>query len=137
MLAYEDGVAAMRWLSLAFGFETKAQWVGEDGRLAHGELERGGQSLLIASPIDYLSPATQRARHPETFAWYDQPWIFDGVLIWVEQLEPVLEAAWLWGPSNSRRWKMAFRAAERVWRIPKAIDGLSLKGRDSYWQESM
>jgi uncharacterized glyoxalase superfamily protein PhnB len=40
MLAYEDGVAAMDWLSRAFGFRERPRMLGENGRLSHGRWRR-------------------------------------------------------------------------------------------------
>lgn len=41
MLSYEDGVAALDWLSKAFGFRERMRMLGEGGRLAHGEVDTG------------------------------------------------------------------------------------------------
>ena len=34
MIAYENGVAALDWLSRAFGFRERMRMLGKDGRLA-------------------------------------------------------------------------------------------------------
>ncbi|HEY7028932.1 MAG TPA: hypothetical protein VH438_15065 [Gemmatimonadales bacterium] len=47
MIAYADGVAALEWLSRAFGFVERARMVGDDGRLAHGEMEVDGTLVYV------------------------------------------------------------------------------------------
>ena len=44
MLAYEDGFAALDWLTRAFGFRERTRMTAPDGSLAHGELETGTAS---------------------------------------------------------------------------------------------
>jgi uncharacterized glyoxalase superfamily protein PhnB len=39
MIAYEEGHAALDWLSRAFGFRERMRMAAPDGRLAHGEME--------------------------------------------------------------------------------------------------
>ena len=45
MIAYENGVAALEWLTRAFGFRERTRMLTPDGRLAHGELDVHGASL--------------------------------------------------------------------------------------------
>ncbi|HJU80273.1 MAG TPA: VOC family protein [Acidimicrobiia bacterium] len=49
MLAYRDAPAALEFLTRAFGFEEKMRMEGENGSIAHAELEIGGQRLMLAS----------------------------------------------------------------------------------------
>jgi uncharacterized glyoxalase superfamily protein PhnB len=39
MLSYENGIAALEWLSKAFGFRERTRMTDKDGRLSHGEME--------------------------------------------------------------------------------------------------
>ena len=49
MLAYRDAPAALEFLTTAFGFEETMRMEGENGTIAHAELEMGGQRLMLAS----------------------------------------------------------------------------------------
>src|SRR5687767_2752452 len=41
MLSYEDGIAALVWLTKAFGFRERQRLTAPDGRLSHAEMEVG------------------------------------------------------------------------------------------------
>ena len=61
MIAYEDGPAAMDWLSSAFGFTERTRMLGQDGRLSHGEMQAGDGVVMLASPTpDYQAPRHHR-----------------------------------------------------------------------------
>src|SRR5438270_581244 len=49
MIAYENGPAAMDWLSAAFGFKERTRMLGADGRLSHGEMAAGQGLIMLAS----------------------------------------------------------------------------------------
>jgi uncharacterized glyoxalase superfamily protein PhnB len=55
-LYYEDGIAALEWLSNAFGFRERMRQVGQDGALQHGELQHGNATIMLGCPPDYRSP---------------------------------------------------------------------------------
>ena len=95
MLAYEDGIAAMDWLVGAFGFVERTRLVGEDGLLAHGELAVGEEGLvMLATPTPaYEGPARHRHHCAEAAAWSKVPYIVDGVLVEVDDLDRHLERA--------------------------------------------
>lgn len=95
MLAYEDGIAAMDWLVGAFGFVERTRLVGEDGLLAHGELAVGEEGLvMLATPTPaYEGPARHRDHCAEAAAWSNLPYIVDGVLVEVDDLDRHLERA--------------------------------------------
>lgn len=87
MLSYEDGVAALNWLADAFGFRERARMVGEDGRLAHGEMEAGSGVIMLATPTpDYESPRRHREHCEQARAWSNVPWVVDGVLVYVDDV---------------------------------------------------
>jgi len=95
MLAYEDGPAAMDWLVQAFGFVERERWMGEDGLLAHGELAVGEDGLvMLATPTArYEGPARHREHCAEAAAWSEVPYVIDGVLVEVDDLEAHLARA--------------------------------------------
>src|SRR5439155_17327026 len=94
MIAYEDGPKAMDWLSSAFGFRERTRMVGEDGRLAHGEMEAGEGVIMLATPTpDYESPRRHREHCERARAWSAVPWVIDGVLVYVADVDAHYERA--------------------------------------------
>lgn len=88
MIAYEDGVAALEWLTEAFGFRERARQVGPDERLSHGEMEAGDGVIMLATPTpDYQSPKRHRQTCAQARKWSAVPWIIDGVMVHVEDLD--------------------------------------------------
>ena len=94
MLSYEDGVAALDWLHLAFGFRETARFTTPDGRLSHGEMEVGNGLIMLASPTpEYRGPKRHREVCEQARKWSEVPWIIDGVLVYVNDLERHFEQA--------------------------------------------
>ena len=94
MIAYEDGIAAMKWLTKAFGFRELARQTGPDGRLSHGEMEASGGIIMLASPTpDYQSPGHHRETCKQARKWSSVPWIIDGVLVYVDNLDSLYQCA--------------------------------------------
>jgi uncharacterized glyoxalase superfamily protein PhnB len=93
MLAYEDGPAAMDWLVQAFGFVERERWIGDDGLLAHGELAVGNDGLvMLATPTArYEGPARHREHCTEAASWSTVPYVIDGVLVEVDDLDAHFE----------------------------------------------
>jgi PhnB protein len=88
MLAYEDGVAALDWLARAFGFRELLRFLAPDGRLSHGEMKAGGGLIMLATPTpDYEGPKRHREHCERARRWSQVPWIVDGVLVYVEDLD--------------------------------------------------
>ena len=88
MISYEDGVAALAWLRRAFGFRETARLTSPDGRLSHGEMEAGDGLIMLASPTpDYRSPKRHREACEQARKWSTVPWIIDGVLVYVDDLD--------------------------------------------------
>jgi uncharacterized glyoxalase superfamily protein PhnB len=88
MIAYEDGIAALEWLAKAFGFReiTRLKW--PDGRLSHGEMEAGDGLIMLGSPTpDYHGPKHHREICEQARKWSRVPWIIDGVLVYVNNLD--------------------------------------------------
>ena len=88
MIAYEDGVAAVKWLANAFGFRERRSISGKDGRLAHAEMEAGKGVIMLASPTpDYDSPLKHRTFCDRAQRWSSVPWVIDGVLVFVSDID--------------------------------------------------
>ncbi len=88
MLAYEDGIAAMDWLCKAFGFSEKNRILDEKGKLAHGELTLGNGTIMLASPNEaYQSPKHHRQVCKIAEIWYQSPYIINGILVYVDDIE--------------------------------------------------
>ena len=95
MLSYEDGLAAMEWLARAFGFTERTRLLNQDGSLGHGEMIAGrGLVMLATAPIAaYESPRTHRARCDQARQWSETPYIIDGVLVYVDDVDAHHERA--------------------------------------------
>src|SRR5262245_63224289 len=89
MIAYENGVAALEWLARAFGFQERMRMLGKDGRLAHGEMQVGdGGLIMLATPTpDYEGPRKHRTSCEQARKWSAVPWVIDGVLVHVDDVD--------------------------------------------------
>jgi PhnB protein len=88
MLSYENGIAALEWLARAFGFREVTRHTTPDGRLSHGEMRAGDGLVMLASPTpDYQSPKRHREICEHARKWSGVPWIIDGVLVVVNDLD--------------------------------------------------
>ena len=88
MISYEDGIAAMEWLRKAFGFRETARLTTPDGKLSHGEMKAGNGLIMLASPTpEYRGPKRHRELCEQARKWSSVPWIIDGVLVHVNNLD--------------------------------------------------
>ena len=88
MLTYADGPAAMDWLVSVFGFEEQTRWLDDDGRVAHGELTTGDALIMVASTNSaYEGPTAHRQHCAPADAWLRSPYVVDGVLVYVDDLD--------------------------------------------------
>jgi PhnB protein len=88
MIAYEDGPKAMDWLSSAFGFKERARMLDKDGRLSHGEMQAGDGVIMLATPTpDYQGPRHHREGCEPAQKWSAVPYIVDGVLVYVADVD--------------------------------------------------
>ena len=87
MVSYEDAGAAVEWLVRAFGFVEQERF--EDrGRVTHAILEHEGEELHVGWP----GPAYRGPRHhaetcEQARKWLDTPYVVDGVLVEIDDLD--------------------------------------------------
>ena len=94
MIAYEDGPKAMDWLGAAFGFKERARMIDKSGRLSHGEMEAGQGIIMLATPTpEYQGPRRHRAACEAAQRWSTVPYIVDGVLVYVDDVNAHFERA--------------------------------------------
>jgi uncharacterized glyoxalase superfamily protein PhnB len=89
MLSYEDVAAAVDWLARAFGFrESGERLTDDDGRVTHAELELGGATVMLGWPGSaYQSPDHHAAICDHAARWLAVPWVVDGVLVTVRDVD--------------------------------------------------
>jgi uncharacterized glyoxalase superfamily protein PhnB len=93
MMAYENGPAAMDWLAKAFGFRERERRT-EEGRLTHGEMDAGGGVIMMATPSPhYRGPKRHRETCADAAKWQEVPYIVDGLLVYVDDLEAHFQRA--------------------------------------------
>src|SRR5438270_13783896 len=94
MLAYADGVAALEWLQRAFGFIERMRMTDATGRLTHGELATGAGLVMLATPSPHYEGPRRHRQTCETSArWQQVPYIVDGVLVYVDDVDAHAERA--------------------------------------------
>ncbi len=94
MIAYENGPAAMDWLTGAFGFRERVRMLGDGGRLSHGEMEAGAGMIMLATPSPhYHGPKHHREECESAARWSEVPYIIDGVLVYVDDIDRHFERA--------------------------------------------
>jgi uncharacterized glyoxalase superfamily protein PhnB len=94
MLTYEDGITAMEWLCRVFGFREKTKWLDHEGKLSHGEITIGeGMIMLANGSRDYESPLNHRRNCTASAKWYSVPYIINGVLVYVDNVQEHFENA--------------------------------------------
>jgi uncharacterized glyoxalase superfamily protein PhnB len=94
MLAYEDGAAALDWLAKAFGFRERTRWAEPDGTITHAEMELGDGVIMLATPTpDYQGPKRHRESCEPARKWSAVPYVIDGVLVYVDDVDSHFERA--------------------------------------------
>lgn len=63
--------------------------LGKDGSLAHGEMQVGdGGLIMLATPTpDYEGPRKHRTSCEQARKWSAVPWVIDGVLVHVDDVD--------------------------------------------------
>jgi uncharacterized glyoxalase superfamily protein PhnB len=93
-LGYEDAAGAIAWLEQAFGFREDAEARSEEsGTITHAELELEGARIFISTPPGYASPRTIRAESEAARSAADNPWVIDGHLVEVDDVDGHYERA--------------------------------------------
>ena len=88
MLTYENGTAALDWLAAAFGFAEVTRWLNPQGGLSHGEMTAGNGRIMLAEATPaYESPRHHREHCAAAQAWSEVPWVIDGVLVYVDDID--------------------------------------------------
>ena len=88
MIAYEDGPAALDWLARAFGFRERTRMTDAGGRLTHAEMEAGSGLIMLATPTpEYRGPKRHREGCEQARRWSAVPYIVDGVLVTVDDVD--------------------------------------------------
>ena len=95
MISYEDVAAAAAWLQDAFGFRDRGQrYARTDGTVTHAELELDGAVVMLGWPgPDYRGPARHAAVCEHAGKWLAAPYVIDGVLVYVDDLDKHFERA--------------------------------------------
>lgn len=94
MIAYENGPEAMDWLARAFGFRERERRVTPEGRLTHGEMEAGEGVIMMATPSPhYQGPRHHRESCAAAARWSEVPYIIDGLLVYVDEVNAHFERA--------------------------------------------
>ena len=95
MLSYEDVGAAVDWLTEAFGFREYGQrYTAPDGTVTHAELELDGAFVMLGWPgPDYQSPARHVEVCEHARRWSAVPYVVDGVLVYVDNVDRHYEQA--------------------------------------------
>jgi uncharacterized glyoxalase superfamily protein PhnB len=90
-IAYEDARGAIEWLTRAFGFREndKARRTGDDGVIGHAEMDVGdGSVIFLATPSpNYESPKRHRETCAAAAKWLDNPWVIDGYMVVVDDVD--------------------------------------------------
>jgi uncharacterized glyoxalase superfamily protein PhnB len=88
MIAYEDVASAADWMAEAFGFRETGRWADSDGRVTQLEMEIGGASIMLGFPSpEYQSPRHHAEDCERARAWLATPYIVDGVLVYVDDVD--------------------------------------------------
>ena len=94
MIAYEDGAAAMDWLARVFGFREQTRMMGNDGTLAHGEMQTDHGLIMLATPSpNYEAPKHHREHCERARNWSSVPWVIDGALVYVNDIDEHFQRA--------------------------------------------
>jgi uncharacterized glyoxalase superfamily protein PhnB len=93
MLSYEDGAAAVDWLTRAFGFREE-QRLEEEGKVTHATLVLDDAVVMLGTPSpEYRDPEHHREECEQARRWSEVPYVIDGVLVYVEDVYRHFERA--------------------------------------------
>jgi uncharacterized glyoxalase superfamily protein PhnB len=89
MMSYEDAEAAIAFLTEAFGFRERQRFLDRRGRISDAILDvPGGGVVMLGQPsTPYENPRHHRERCEAARRWQDTPYIVDGLLVTVADLD--------------------------------------------------
>jgi PhnB protein len=89
MPTYEDVAGAIDWLGRAFGFEELERYADDQGRVTTAILRAGadGAVMLGFTSPEYESPRRHRATCEAAARWSRVPYVMDGVLVQVTDVD--------------------------------------------------
>jgi uncharacterized glyoxalase superfamily protein PhnB len=88
LLANEDAGRAAEWLVQAFGLRERERFADARGVVTDVVLELDGAIMLAGHPSDaYRGPREHARTCEDARAWRGVPYVVDGVLVYVEDLE--------------------------------------------------
>ena len=89
MPTYEDVARASAWLCRAFGFTERERFAEDDGKVSTVILDAPGGGVIMlgwAGP-EYQGPRRHRETCDAARRWHEVPWVVDGVLVSVEDVD--------------------------------------------------
>jgi len=96
-IAYEDAATAIDWLAAAFGFSERegSRFTADDGTVTHAELDVGdGSVVFLSTPTpDYQGPRRHREECDAAAKWSEVPWVIDGLMVQVADVDAHHERA--------------------------------------------
>jgi PhnB protein len=88
MLSYEDAAGALSWLGNTFGFVETQRLVDGEDRVIHAQMSTPHGIVMLASPSpSYVSPQHHREYCEIARTSSQVPWVIDGVLVLVDDIE--------------------------------------------------
>lgn len=131
MLSYEDVGRSADWIAEAFGFRETGRWSDEDGTVSHVNMELdSGEVMLVLPSRDYQSPKHHAEVCEPARRWSQTPYIVDGVLVYVGDLDAHFARAKRQGRGSSRSLRAVNMAASTAWRTSRGTAGLFMAQTD-------
>lgn len=95
MLSYEDAEAAIAFLGAAFGFRERQRFVDGRGKITDAILDvpGGGVVMLGEGNSAYQGPRRHRETCEAARRWQDTPYIVDGLLVTVADVDELFATA--------------------------------------------
>ena len=94
MLAYEDASRAAEWLTKAFGLHERERFHDPKGVVTDVVLEYGDEIVIAGHPSPaYRGPRQHSLSCATARAWLDTPYVVDGVLMYVDDVDEHHRAA--------------------------------------------
>jgi uncharacterized glyoxalase superfamily protein PhnB len=118
MLSYEDVGAAADWIAEAFGFKQRERYSDEYGTVTHVTMVRDGAVVFLGYPgRGYRSPRSHAAECEIAREMLDTPYIVDGVLVEVDDIDAHFERAEAAGATILTALEANPAAGQRQYRV--------------------